>query len=119
MSEKKATMKAWQENCLSVCAKGMAAAFSMDADDIKEAYKDKPDSLTAHFDTVAQAKENQIWYAGWGILWAVVALPVALYPAYRLWQIRNTLGSIEKTVRGKVENTQRAQDGPSQDGPQP
>jgi len=133
MSEKSA-MDMWQENRLGVCAKGVAAAFAMDSDDVRDAYRDKPDSLATHFDTVSQAKKKQPWYIGWGIFWTFVVFPAALYPAYKLCQISDTLDNVEKTIRSKVENTKKSQgrrsedkpsqdepsqDEPSQDGPQP
>ena len=81
----------------------LAEQFKMDAHDIEEAYKSKPTSLQAHFNTVSKAKEDRGWYVGWGIFWGLACFPVAAYPAWKLYDKYSSLNAVEKTVRDEVQ----------------
>ena len=81
----------------------LAQQFKMDAHDIQEAYKSKPESLVAHFNAVSEAKEDRGWYIGLGIFWGLVCFPVAFYPAWKLAEKYTSLNSVEKTLRDEVQ----------------
>ena len=80
----------------------IAQQFKMDAHDIAEAYKAKPESLRAHFNAMSEAKEDRGYYLGWGVFWSVLFLPVAAYPVWRLAGKYMDLNSVEETVRDEV-----------------
>lgn len=81
----------------------LAQEFKMDADDIKQAYQAKPDSLTAYFNATNEAKEDRGWYVGWAIFWGLAALPVAAYPIYKLAGKYMDLQAVEKSLRSEVD----------------
>lgn len=83
-------------------AVAIAEQFNMDAVDIAGAYKNKPESLSAHFNAMSRAKENRGWYVGWSIFWGLVFAPVAAYPVWKLSEKYLTLHKIQKTVRDEV-----------------
>ncbi len=109
-----------QENTAPVTdadkAVALAEQFNMDASDIAAAYKSKPESLTAHFNSMSNAKEKRGWYLGWTIFWGVVFAPVAAYPAWKLGSKTYALFNIDKSVRSEVEHykaTTRNNTGPT------
>ena len=84
-------------------AAAIAEQFNIDAADLRGAYKNKPESLSAHFNAMSKAKENRGWYIGWSIFWGVIFAPIAAYPAWKLGEKYLALHNIGKSVRSEVE----------------
>lgn len=95
------------ENNAKSNAVALAEQFQMDAGDIAGAYKSKPESLSAHFNSMSAARENRGWYLGWTIFWALAFVPVAAYPAWKLGEKYYTLHNINKSLRSEVEHYKR------------
>jgi hypothetical protein len=93
------TEKSFDEKAIA-----LAQEFKMDARDIVDAYKGKPESLTAHFNSVREAREDMGEYVGWSIFWGVVAFPVAVYPVWKLAEKYRALHGVEETVRDEIIN---------------
>ena len=85
-------------------ATALAEQFNMDAADIAGAYKNKPESLTAHFNAMNKARADRGWYVGWAIFWGLAFAPVAAYPAWKLGEKYLALHNISKSVRSEVEH---------------
>ena len=86
----------------------IAEQFNIDAADISGAYKNKPESLTAHFNAMSKAKADRGWYVGWTIFWGLVFAPIAAYPAWKLGEKYLALHNINKSVRSEVEHYKTA-----------
>lgn len=81
----------------------LAEQFQLDASDIAGAYRNKPESLSAHFNAVSDAKKDRGWYMGWTIFWGLMFFPVAVYPAWKLAEKYRTLHNVKTSVRDEVE----------------
>lgn len=84
-------------------AAAIAEQYNIDAADLRNAYKHKPESLSAHFNAMSKAKEDRGWYVGWSIFWGIFFAPVAVYPAWKLGEKYLALHNIGKSVRSEVE----------------
>lgn len=88
-------------------AMALAEQFNLDAADLNNAYKNKPESLSAHYNAASTAKQDRGWYVGWSIVWGVLFFPVAAYPLWRLYQKQSALYAIDKTLRSEIEFSKR------------
>jgi hypothetical protein len=83
-------------------AKALAERFLLDANDVKKAFADKPESLSAYFNAATQASYDRTRNAKWGVAWLILCWPVTFYNAYRVGTTWHDLYKIEKTLQGDV-----------------
>jgi hypothetical protein len=88
-------------------ANSMARQFGLDVEDVKNAYREKPESLNLLNQTLEKAKSDR----GENMLWTAVALilitPLAIWPGYYLLRNTQKIDNVRDTVKEEIAASKR------------
>jgi hypothetical protein len=89
--------EAFESNAVAV-----ASQFSIDLDSIKKAYADKPESLSAAFNTMSEAKSDRNRWIGWSVAWLIFVPPIMLYTGWKAYEANEKLSGVKNMVNNEV-----------------
>jgi hypothetical protein len=84
-------------------AAAVAYQFSLDYNDVKNAYKDTPASLSSAFNSMDEARRGRNRNIGWAAAWTLLFWPVAPFPAYKVYKYNNDLNEVGMRVKAEVD----------------
>lgn len=85
-------------------ASSLSKEFGLDVYDLKDAYKNKPDSLSLLNETFQQAKDSRSSNIFWTIVAAIVVWPVAAWPGYLWYQNSKKIETVKGTLQDEISS---------------
>jgi hypothetical protein len=86
--------------------------YSLNAEDIRAAYADKPESLATAFNAMNDAKHRRNWNIGWTVAAVALFWPVAPLPGYFAYKRHKDVEEVGKQVGYEVSRYQAAKKQP-------
>jgi hypothetical protein len=86
--------------------------YSLNSEDIRAAYADKPESLTTAFNTMSDSKNRRNWNIGWTVAAVVLFWPAAPIPAYFAYKRHQEVEEVGKQVGYEVDRFNAAKKQP-------
>jgi hypothetical protein len=83
-------------------AAGVAYQFSLDYNDVRNAYQGQPESLKSVFNSMEDARDGRNRNIGWSIVWAIVCPPFMIVSGYYLWDYQEKFSALRQQVHGDV-----------------
>lgn len=85
-----------------VAARGVAGLFSLNLDDVRDAYATKKESLTLLFNNANKDRSDRNSYIGWSVFWGILFWPVALYTGYKAYDAHTRLTDAKDNIREEI-----------------
>jgi cytoskeletal protein RodZ len=85
-------------------ASSLSKEFGLDVYDLKDAYKDKQDSLSLLNETFKQAKDSRSSNILWTIVAGLIVWPVAVWPGYLWYQNSKKIETIKDTLQEEISS---------------
>lgn len=85
-----------------VAARGVSRMFSLNLDDVRDAYTAKKESLTLLFNSAKEDRSDRNSYIGWSVFWGVFFWPVAVYTGYKAYDAHSRLMDAKDNIREEI-----------------
>lgn len=80
----------------------LADKYSLDIEDLKVAYEEKPESLVSHFNAASAANSRRNRLIGWSVFWLIVFPPVAIYTGIVAYMEHQKVDKVSKRLENHV-----------------
>jgi hypothetical protein len=85
-------------------AVAVASQFSIDLDSVRSTYASKPESLSAAFNSMSEAKSDRNSWIGWSVAWLIFVPPIMLYTGWKALEAHDKLNGVKHMINNEVQN---------------
>lgn len=84
-------------------ALGTSQIYARSLGDVRGAYENKKESLTALFDAAKTAKSDRGGWIGWSVVWAIFIPPIAIYTVYKAYESHKDFRDLGKELDRELD----------------
>lgn len=91
----------------NLAARSLSKEFGLDVYDLKEAYKEKPESLTLLNESFKATKNSRSDNIFWTVAAVIFVWPLAFWPGYYWYKNNKKLESLKHTIGDEISHHKR------------